>query len=106
MINKAEQYAQEDKERREKIDLKNQADSFCYESEKRINELGDAIDNEQKETITNQIKELRSFISNEEFNNEELKTKMNELSQLMAQFSNTETTSNENSVEEVDFVEE
>merc|ERR1711957_423413 len=106
MINKAEQYAQEDKERREKIDLKNQADSFCYESEKRINELGDAIDNEQKETITSQIKELRSFISNEEFNNEELKTKMNELSQLMAQFSNTETTSNENSVEEVDFVEE
>ena len=106
MINKAEQYAQEDKERREKIDLKNQADSFCYESEKRINELGDAIDNEQKETITSQIQELRSFISNEEFNNEELKTKMNELSQLMAQFSNTETTSNENSVEEVDFVEE
>jgi len=31
---------------------------------------------------------------------------MNELSQLMAQFSNTETTSNDNSVEEVDFVEE
>lgn len=106
MINKAEQYAQEDKERREKIDFKNQADSFCYESEKRLNELGDDITSDQKEKITNQIQEIRSFIINEEFNNDELKEKMNELSQLMAQFSTTETTNPDNSVEEVDFVEE
>jgi len=48
MISQAERFAQEDKERREKIELRNQADSFCYESEKRINDSGDNIDVEKK----------------------------------------------------------
>ena len=34
-----EQYAAEDKEKRDKIDFKNQADSLCYQSEKQINDL-------------------------------------------------------------------
>ena len=111
MIDQAERYAQEDKERREKIDLKNQADSFCYESEKQINDLGDAITNDQKVETMNLINEIRSFIGNDEFDLEQLKTKMSNLSQLMAQFANlnkgesTSSTENDN-VEEVNFAEE
>ena len=87
---------------------KNQADSFCYESEKRMNDLGDNITPDQKETNTNLITEIRSYISTDDFNAEELKTKMTNLSQSMAQFANTETntTDTDNSVEEVNFAEE
>lgn len=106
MISQAERFAQEDKERREKIELRNQADSFCYESEKRINDSGDNIDVEKKQNALSLITEIRSLVSNEEFNLEELKTKMTSLSQLLAEFPQPETTDKDNSVEEVNFVEE
>merc|ERR1712070_894762 len=48
MVNEAEQYSNADKEKREKIDLKNQADSLCYQSEKQIRELEDKISEEEK----------------------------------------------------------
>merc|ERR1712225_7805 len=43
MVNEAEQYSNADKEKREKIDLKNQADSLCYQSERQIQELGEKV---------------------------------------------------------------
>jgi molecular chaperone DnaK len=38
MVKDAEQYSAVDKEKREKIDLKNQADSLCYQTEKQLEE--------------------------------------------------------------------
>jgi molecular chaperone DnaK len=51
MVHEAERYSEEDKKRREEIELVNQADSLVYASEKTITELGDKISTEQKEKV-------------------------------------------------------
>jgi len=43
MVKQAEQNAAVDKERREKIDRKNQADSLAYQAEKQLSDLGDKV---------------------------------------------------------------
>ena len=83
MVAAAEQYASEDKERREKIDLKNQADSLCYQSEKQIKDLEDKIDNTKKETVNNLIEVIRNNINSE--NLDDLKPQIDELQKLMGE---------------------
>ena len=68
MVKESEQNASEDKEKRERIDLKNQSDSLCYQSEKQLKELGDKVTKEDQEKIENLIKELRAAIQAEEAN--------------------------------------
>jgi molecular chaperone DnaK len=51
MVHEAEKYREEDKKRREEIELVNQADSLVYASEKTITELGDKISTEQREKV-------------------------------------------------------
>ena len=83
MVAAAEQYASEDKERREKVDLKNQADSLCYQSEKQIKDLEDKIDNTKKETVNNLIEAIRNNINSENFDG--LKPQIDELQKLMGE---------------------
>jgi len=66
MVKESEQNASEDKEKREKIDLKNQSDSLCYQSEKQLKELGDKVAKEDQDKIENLIKELREAVQSEE----------------------------------------
>merc|ERR1712226_1294902 len=51
MVEEAEKNAAADKERSEQIDLKNQSDSLCYQTEKQLTELESKISNEDKEKI-------------------------------------------------------
>jgi len=51
MVHEAEKYREEDKKRREEIELLNQADSLVYTSEKTITELGDKVSTEQREKV-------------------------------------------------------
>jgi molecular chaperone DnaK len=51
MVREAEKYREEDKKRKEEVELRNQADSLVYTAEKTISELGDKISNEQRETV-------------------------------------------------------
>src|SRR6056300_23146 len=67
MVKESEQNASEDKEKREKIDLKNQSDSLCYQSEKQLNDLGDKVSPEDKTKIEKLISDLRGFIQEENF---------------------------------------
>lgn len=66
MVKESEQNASEDKKRREKIDLRNQSDSLCYQSEKQLTELGDKIEKKDKSKIEELIKELRNAIQSDE----------------------------------------
>ena len=66
MVKESEQNASEDKEKRDKIDLKNQSDSLCYQSEKQLKELGDKVAKEDQEKIENLIKDLRGAVQSEE----------------------------------------
>ncbi len=67
MVRESEKNAAEDKDKREKIDLKNQSDSLCYQSEKQVKELGDKVTEEDKKKIDASIKSLREAIEKENF---------------------------------------
>ena len=87
MVNEAEQYSNADKEKREKIDLKNQADSLCYQSEKQIQELGEKVPEDEKGKLTTLISNLREAIEKEEI--EGIKTKTEELQTAMMSLGST-----------------
>nr|BDA98292.1 heat shock protein 70 [Rhodomonas sp. NIES-1006] len=67
MVRESEKNAAEDKDKREKIDLKNQSDSLCYQSEKQIKDLGDKVSEEDKNKIEESIKKLRDAIEKDDF---------------------------------------
>ncbi|GKD73553.1 stromal 70 kDa heat shock-related protein, chloroplastic, partial [Tanacetum coccineum] len=63
MVNEAEKFAKEDKEKRDAIDTKNQADSVVYQTEKQLKELGDKVPTEVKEKVEAKLGELKEAIS-------------------------------------------
>ena len=67
MVRDAEMNSSSDKDKRERIDLKNQADSLAYQSEKQMNDLGDKVSAEDKVRIEGMVKELRDEIQAENF---------------------------------------
>ncbi|MEM7726696.1 MAG: molecular chaperone DnaK [Cyanobacteria bacterium P01_A01_bin.45] len=81
MVNEAEKHASTDKERREQIDRKNEADSLTYQAEKQIQELGDKVPEEDKTKIEGLIKELREAIGKED--DEQIQKFMPELQQAL-----------------------
>jgi molecular chaperone DnaK len=66
MVKDAERHADEDKRRREVVELKNQSDSLAYQAERSLGELGDKVDAEQKTKIENLVKDLRDAIAQED----------------------------------------
>ena len=82
MVEEAEAFSQADKERRENVDLRNEADSMCYQATKQLESLDTSLDEESKTKVNNLVAEVRSLMDTE--NLEELKTKTKELQELMA----------------------
>jgi molecular chaperone DnaK len=118
MVKESEKNAIEDKEKREKIELKNQSDSLCYQSEKQIKELNDKITDEDKNKITSSIKQLREAIEKENFEemqslNKILQDELMEIGKKVysanqtpaQQPSSKQTTNNNDSVIDADFSE-
>jgi molecular chaperone DnaK len=66
MVNEAQSHATEDQARRERIELKNQADTMAYQAEKTIQDLGDKVDGVTKGQIESQINSLREAINSED----------------------------------------
>jgi len=62
MVKQAEQNAAVDKERREKIDRKNQADSLAYQAEKQLSDLGDKVPAADKTKVEGLVKDLRESL--------------------------------------------
>merc|ERR1712127_518442 len=67
MLSEAEKYATADQEKRENIDLKNQAETLCYEAEKELNTLKDNIPEEKQTSVQNLIEKIREDIKIENF---------------------------------------
>ncbi|TAG91965.1 MAG: molecular chaperone DnaK [Oscillatoriales cyanobacterium] len=79
MVREAESNAAADKERREKIDRKNQGDSLAYQIEKQLAELGDKVPADDKTKVEGLIKDLRDAINSED--DDRIKTLTTELQQ-------------------------
>lgn len=84
-VKEAEKYAEEDKKRREKAELLNQADSLIYTAEKSVKELGDKISKEQKEKVEKGVAELKEALKSED--TEKIKAKVEELTKAMHEVS-------------------
>ncbi|MCP9780883.1 MULTISPECIES: molecular chaperone DnaK [Cyanobium] len=67
MVKDAETNAATDKEKREKIDLKNQAETLVYQSEKQLGELGDKVGAEDKAKVDSSSVKLKEAIAKEDF---------------------------------------
>ncbi len=62
-VKEAEQYAAEDKKRREEVDAKNEAENLVYQSEKLVSENGDKIAEADKTAINTKIAALKEALS-------------------------------------------
>ena len=62
-VKEAEQYAAEDKKRREEVDAKNEAEQVAYQAEKLISDNGDKISDDDKNTLNTKIAAVKEAIS-------------------------------------------
>nr|YP_011007332.1 DnaK chaperone protein [Scytothamnus australis]WAM64761.1 DnaK chaperone protein [Scytothamnus australis] len=82
MIKEAEESSKLDQEKKEKIDLRNQADLVCYQSEKQLKEYKDKLSVEKRENFEEAIKVVRDLLKNEDLNSQNLKEKIGELQKI------------------------
>ena len=80
-IKDAEMHAEEDKKRQEEIQVRNDADSMIYTSEKTLEELGEKVDKDQKEKIEALVKELRDLTGGDDIS--AIKSKTEELTKVV-----------------------
>lgn len=66
MKREAEEHASEDKDRREKIELRNQADSTIYTTEKTLRDLGDKLPADDKASVESAISDLKAALEKDE----------------------------------------
>ncbi|MBQ8956623.1 MAG: molecular chaperone DnaK [Lachnospiraceae bacterium] len=62
-VKDAEQYEAQDKKRKEAIDTKNEADSFAFQTENAINEVGDKLDASAKSEVEADLKALKDILA-------------------------------------------
>ncbi len=79
MVKDAESNASADKEKRERIDLKNQSETLVYQTEKQLSELGDKIDSAAKSKVEEKSKELKEATEKEDYDS--MKKLLEELQQ-------------------------
>ena len=76
-VKAAEQFAEEDKKRREEVETKNNAENLCYQAEKLVNESGDKLEEADKTEVNNKVAALKTTIQNGTV--EQIKSGMDEL---------------------------
>lgn len=59
-VNEAKRFEEEDKKRKESIEVKNNADQIAYQTEKTLKELGDKVSAEDKATVEEKLKALNA----------------------------------------------
>jgi molecular chaperone DnaK (HSP70) len=93
MLADAEKYASADQEKRENIDLKNQAETLCFEAEKELDLLKGKISEDQQNNIKQLIENIRQDIQTENF--ESLKSVIDELKLSMKNMADENLSAND-----------
>ncbi len=65
-VKNAEKYAEEDKQRKEKVEVKNQADSTVYQTEKTLKDLGDKLDAAERDSVESEVAKLKEAIEKDD----------------------------------------
>ena len=63
-VKDAEQFAEQDKKRREEVDTKNNAENLCYTAEKLVSDSGDKMQDSDKNEINTKVAALRETLKN------------------------------------------
>jgi molecular chaperone DnaK len=95
MLADAERYAAADKEKRENIDLKNQAETLCFEAEKELSLVKDSISSQKQESISKLIATIRQNSQTDQI--ESLKSSLEELKVAMKEMVASKVDSESNS---------
>ncbi|MEE3303567.1 MAG: molecular chaperone DnaK [Candidatus Thermoplasmatota archaeon] len=89
-ITEAEEFAEEDKRRKTRVDLRNQADSIVYQTRKMMEDSGEKLSDEDKTPVNEKLDELEALIMNddhpidfEDLDEAAIQAKMGELEQVM-----------------------
>lgn len=80
MVKDAAAHAEEDKQKREEVEIRNRADSLVYETEKNLKEFGDKVDDATKEKVSNAVERVKSALAAN--NSEEIKAASDALTQV------------------------
>ncbi len=80
-VRDAEMHAEEDKKKQEEIEVRNNADSMIYTSEKTLEELGDQVPGDKKETVERLVAELRELVPSDDI--AAIKDKTEELTKVV-----------------------
>lgn len=78
-VREAEQFAQEDKKKKEAVEVKNNAESLVYQTEKTLKDLEGKISEEEKSAVTSKLEELKTALTTD--NTEDIKAKNDALTQ-------------------------
>jgi len=84
-VKDAEKFADEDKKRRDEIDLRNSADQIVYQSEKTITDLGDKISDDDKKAVREKADLLKEALKGTDL--EKIKAEQEELSKKVYEIS-------------------
>jgi molecular chaperone DnaK len=95
MLAEAEKFASVDKEKRENIDLKNQAEALCFEAEKELSLVKDTLSEEKQQNATKLIEQIRQDSQSENF--KELNSQLEELKTIMKEMLEAKMTNESNS---------
>merc|ERR1712190_667261 len=87
MVRESEQYAEEDRIKRQIIDIKNQSESAIYQIRKQVSEFGDKLPQELKAQIDEKIKELETAIKSEDV--EKMRERTEDLQKKVAEIGQT-----------------
>ena len=85
MMKDAEAHAEEDKQKREEVEARNQADSMVYETEKNLGEFGDKVDDASKEKVNAAVTRVKQAL--EADNHAEIQSSTDELTQVWHEIS-------------------
>ncbi len=85
MMKEAEQNKEADEKRKEEVEIKNDADSLIFQTEKAIKDLGDKVDSKDKEEAEDKIKDLRKAMDDDDIDEiKKLKDELQEKAMALA----------------------
>ena len=85
MVRDAQEHAEEDKQRREEVETRNQAEALSFQAERAIKDLGDKVSSEDKLEVENKIESLRESLKGSDM--DAVKTGMTSLAEVLQRVS-------------------
>lgn len=89
MVKDAEQYAEEDRQRREGIEFRNQAEAMVYQAEQTIEQYGEQIPDETRQELDAKVADVKDILENDRENLDRLRPAHEELAQTLSKVGST-----------------